>query len=277
MPTRLPSSASGNVLTYGRRQVAGRILAHLKGADVVILPDNDKVGEAHANDVAQSLSGVAARVRVLRLAGLPDGGDVYDWLQAGGNAEQLFQAAEIADEWSKPDKTEVTGWRSHVFTAAALRTMTFPPVSYVVPGIIPEGLTILAGRPKIGKSWMALDLAIGIAPGKPVLGGVHVERGDVLYCCLEDNPRRLKRRVTKLLSPFSAEWPERLTLATKWQRLDQGGVDDIEAWCDGSESRASCCSIRWRAYAPAVAATTLYMRATTRRFATFTDLPMIAA
>jgi hypothetical protein len=123
------------------------------------------------------------------------------------------------------------GWRSHIFTAAALRTMEFPPVSYIVPGIIPEGLTILAGRPKIGKSWMALDLAIGIPAGKPVLGGVHVEQGDVLYCCLEDNPRRLKRRVTKLLGAFGDEWPERLTLATRWQRLDEGGVDDIEAWC----------------------------------------------
>jgi AAA domain len=109
--------------------------------------------------------------------------------------------------------------------------MDFPEISYVVPGIIPEGLTILAGRPKVGKSWMALDLAIGIATGKTVLGGLHVEQGDVLYCCLEDNPRRLQRRVTKLLSPFSNEWPERLTLATRWRRLDQGGVKDIEEWC----------------------------------------------
>jgi hypothetical protein len=56
-------------------------------------------------------------------------------------------------------------------------------------------------------------------------------KGDVLYCALEDNPRRLKRRITKLLSPFASEWPERLTLATQWRRLDQGGVEDIKAWC----------------------------------------------
>ena len=60
-------------------------------------------------------------------------------------------------------------------------------------------------------------------------GAVHIAQGDVLYCCLEDNPRRLQRRVTKLLSPFTAEWPERLTLATRWQRLDRGGVEDVEA------------------------------------------------
>jgi RecA-family ATPase len=114
--------------------------------------------------------------------------------------------------------------------------MPFPEISYVVPGIIPEGLTILVGRPKIGKSWMALDLAIGIATGAKVLGGVHVDQGDVLYCCLEDNPRRLQRRITKLISPFGGEWPERLTLATRWRRLDQGGVKDIEAWCKNVSS-----------------------------------------
>jgi RecA-family ATPase len=101
-----------------------------------------------------------------------------------------------------------------------------------VKDLVPEGLTILAGRPKIGKSWMALELAIGIALGKTVLGGINVEQGDVLYACLEDNQRRLKRRVMKLLSPFSSEWPERLTLATQWRRLDQGGIADINDWCN---------------------------------------------
>ena len=143
------------------------------------------------------------------------------------NGSEQSNGSDKGSKQETPDK----GWRSHVFTAAALRTTEFPPISYIVPGIIPEGLTILAGRPKIGKSWMALDLAIGIAMGKPVLGGIDVEQGDVLYCCLEDNPRRLKRRITKLLSPFGNEWPERLTLATRWRRLDQGGVEDIEAWC----------------------------------------------
>jgi hypothetical protein len=53
---------------------------------------------------------------------------------------------------------------------------------------------------------------------------------EMLYAALEDNPRRLQRRIDKLLSPFGAQWPERLTLATSWRRLDQGGVDDIRQW-----------------------------------------------
>ena len=49
-----------------------------------------------------------------------------------------------------------SNWRDHVFTAAELQRRTFPAVSYCVPDLIPEGLTIIAGKPKIGKSWLAL-------------------------------------------------------------------------------------------------------------------------
>jgi hypothetical protein len=49
---------------------------------------------------------------------------------------------------------------SPTIVSAALRTKRFPPTTFVVPGVIPAGATILAGRPKIGKSWVALDLRI---------------------------------------------------------------------------------------------------------------------
>jgi hypothetical protein len=53
---------------------------------------------------------------------------------------------------------------------------------------------------------------------------------------MEDNPRRLQRRIDKLLSPFAAAWPEGLTLANTWRRLDQGGVDDIRAWIEQTDN-----------------------------------------
>jgi AAA domain len=46
----------------------------------------------------------------------------------------------------------------------------------------------------------------------------------------------LQRRIDKLLSPFAAAWPERLTLANTWRRLDQGGVDDIRAWIEQADN-----------------------------------------
>src|SRR5262249_25566785 len=57
--------------------------------DVVILPDNDDKGRAHAEDVARRLTGVARRVRIVALPGLPDKGDISDWLAAGHRSDEL--------------------------------------------------------------------------------------------------------------------------------------------------------------------------------------------
>src|SRR5262249_23042571 len=103
----------------------------------------------------------------------------------------------------KVDRPSVT------FTAKELRDMRFKAIKYVVPGVIVEGLTLLASKPKKGKSWLMMHAAIAVATGGTTLGGIECEEGDVLYCALEDNPRRLQSRATKLLG-ISKEWPERL-------------------------------------------------------------------
>jgi hypothetical protein len=72
----------------------------LKGADVVIIPDNDAPGQEHANIVARSLDGIAAQIRALRLPGLPDKGDVSDWIAAGGTREQLDALIAAAPDWA---------------------------------------------------------------------------------------------------------------------------------------------------------------------------------
>lgn len=74
----------------------------LVGADVVILPDNDRPGKDHAEQVARSLHGKARSVRVLDLPGLPDKGDVSDWLASGGSREELERLSEATPTWSPP-------------------------------------------------------------------------------------------------------------------------------------------------------------------------------
>jgi hypothetical protein len=122
-------------------------------------------------------------------------------------------------------------WRQGAITAAELQTKQFPPLRFVVPDLIPEGLTLLAGKPKVGKSWMVLDIAIAVASGRYTLGNLKPEQGDVLYLALEDGERRLQRRLTKLLPSFAEEWPRRLLLRTEWKRLNEGGLDAINEWC----------------------------------------------
>jgi hypothetical protein len=117
---------------------------------------------------------------------------------------------------------------SRIFTAAELMTKELPPVRWVVPELLPEGVTLLAGKPKLGKSWLALGLAVAVASGGVALGTKPVERAEVLYLALEDNPRRLQGRLKKMLAGGDA--PRGLRLATEWPRMDEGGDNLLENW-----------------------------------------------
>lgn len=77
-----------------------RFAQHLEGADVVVLPDSDAAGERYAKTVARSLMGVARTVRIVRLPGLPPGGDVSDWMASGGTVERLLQLADDAPAYT---------------------------------------------------------------------------------------------------------------------------------------------------------------------------------
>jgi AAA domain-containing protein len=113
-----------------------------------------------------------------------------------------------------------------VLTAKELSAMRFAPIKYVVPGIIVEGLTILASKPKIGKSWMMLHAAVAVSRGGYTLGDIHCAEGDALYCALEDNLRRLQSRMTKLFG--TQEWPDRLSFKCQMPRLAEGGLQQIK-------------------------------------------------
>jgi hypothetical protein len=79
------------------------------------------------------------------------------------------------------------------WTADRLMAATFPEPRWAVPGILLEGVSLLAGPPKVGKSWLSLGLGVGIAAGWTVLGEITVQAGPVLYLALEDTLRRLSR------------------------------------------------------------------------------------
>lgn len=73
----------------------------LRGRHVVVLPDNDKPGRAHAETVAAALVGIAASVKIVTLPNLPAKGDVSDWLAAGGTVEQLAAIVAAVPVWSQ--------------------------------------------------------------------------------------------------------------------------------------------------------------------------------
>jgi hypothetical protein len=80
----------------------------LRAANVVILPDADQPGQAHAEQSAASIHRLAASVKIVALPNLPQKSDVSDWLEAGGSAEQLSEIVNAAPLWT-PQKAAGRG------------------------------------------------------------------------------------------------------------------------------------------------------------------------
>jgi hypothetical protein len=142
--------------------------------------------------------------------------------------EEVIEAPPIRRD-SGWGKRETRAPLSSIGTAHSLRTKVFSPIKYAVDPYIAEGCTILAGRPKLGKSWMMLDVGLAVAGGRFCLGDTQCEQGDVLYLALEDNERRLQRRITKILG-YAGEWPAPFHYATEWPRAEAGGLEQIAKW-----------------------------------------------
>jgi hypothetical protein len=108
--------------------------------------------------------------------------------------------------------------------------MELPDPKWAVAGILPEGLSVFAGKPKLGKSWLALNIALAASLGGVAFGSIRVEQGHVLYLALEDTKRRLKSRLEKLLQKEGGGKPDALHLARTWPRQDQGGLFALTEW-----------------------------------------------
>ncbi len=132
--------------------------------------------------------------------------------------------------------------------ATDLLNTEFPEPRWIVPGILPEGFTIIAGRPKIGKSFLMLGAAIALVQGGMVLGSIAVEQGECLYLALEDSKRRLKKRLHAMLG--GASIPSGLEIATECPRLDSGGRGLIEDWLAGHRSARLVVIDTWQKVRP---------------------------
>ncbi|MCM1566369.1 MAG: helicase RepA family protein [Dehalobacter sp.] len=107
--------------------------------------------------------------------------------------------------------------------AGTLLTTPLPPTRFIASELIPQGLHILAGAPKIGKSWLALQICLRVALGES-LWSFPVTSGTVLYLCLEDSFTRIQTR----LFDITDEAPENLHFATMSEVIGEGLENQIE-------------------------------------------------
>lgn len=108
-----------------------------------------------------------------------------------------------------------------IWTATELLSHDFPPIPWIVPGFVTSGLSLLAGSPKVGKSWLALGMSYAVACGGAVLGTVRVEQSEALYLSLEDTPRRIQSR----LQAIGATATDNLHVVTGWRTGTEGIAD----------------------------------------------------
>ena len=99
-----------------------------------------------------------------------------------------------------------------IFTSQDLMDQIFEPPQWIIDDLIPEGLTVLSGAPKIGKSWLALQIANAVATKEPLFGRKVSTEQYVLVLALEDNARRLQSRMKK--GHFTGS--EKLALCVEW-------------------------------------------------------------
>jgi hypothetical protein len=163
--------------------------ALLAGADVVILPDNDDAGRAHAATVGASLRGVAKRVRVLELPELPPKGDVSDWLNLGGDvAELLTLTSKAAKDWSPQAPKSQFG----AIQWADVDKVTIRQDWLVSDFLFCGDIGMIYGASGSGKSFLAVDMGLSIARGVPFLGK-DTRKGGVLYQAGEGGKGLVKR------------------------------------------------------------------------------------
>ncbi len=180
----------------------------------------ERIGQGGRNSALASLAGVMRRRGASQAA-----------LEAALLAENAARCAPplpdqevraIAVSVGRYEPEAAKGRREYIL--ADLLGADFPEPAWLVPGLLPAGLALLCGRPKIGKSWAALQLAVAVGSGGRFLGR-QVEQGRALYVALEDSPRRIQHRLKDMGAPADCE----LSFAFDWQPLNGDGLYDLEA------------------------------------------------
>lgn len=177
-----------------------------KGRPVAIIPDNDDPGRVHAQQVARMLSGHAKEVRVVELPGVPEKGDVSDWISLGRGASDLKQATKATPCWFGDSAASLEAYSG----GSKIRPMRMKDLISLVKKlgedkdewiwenlIAAESVVMLVGAPKAGKSTFVAAMVAAIARGEPFLG-LKTKKIKILILGLEERRRDVAKRFKQL-------------------------------------------------------------------------------
>ena len=174
----------------------------LRGARVVILPDNDEPGRVHARQVATKLQGIAAEVKLIELPNLSPKADVSDWLGAGGTVEELQELVRRAPPW-KGEMPEAAGEEERMPRAACALTAPPPaPLSWRIKRLMTRAdSALIVSDGGVGKTSIAIAICGAVADGSPIFANERftTEACPTLYISEEDPAAVLLNRMEALI------------------------------------------------------------------------------
>jgi len=154
---------------------------------------------------------------------------VSEALQHYLNTNEKLHAIAEADMRARRKDGPLQVKALEAYTAASLYGAHLERPPLIIQNMIPAGLSVLAGSPKRGKSWLALAMGIAVSTGSAFLG-MGTRKGDVLYLDLESRQYRVKDRLERIMP---GNFPERLFVAHDAERIDTGLVDQLGEWVKG--------------------------------------------
>jgi hypothetical protein len=164
-PAGLPVAVTCNCDGAGPRKWKQEYGRHFTGKQVTVFGDNDPPGEAHALAAAAGIYPHAAGVKIVRLPGLREGGDVSDWLDAGLTVQELLAEIKKAPQWRLPDTPPPSRFHS-----IAEITRQSAETDWIVKSLIAlDALHQLGGKIKSGKTSLEMALCKAVLTGSPFL------------------------------------------------------------------------------------------------------------
>jgi hypothetical protein len=226
-----------------------------------VFREPDAAGTRFVEDLARLLTtwGWPGAAWVVSLPDAKDPNELHqqDWQgfraafqQALDHAQPLYRL-EPAASTSEPVGTIL-------MTLEELLAEPYEKSHWTIPELLPEGLILLGGKPKQGKSWLALTLALTVASGGAIFETYQATNGgEVLFLGLEDTERRLQTRSKQLLTALPTV-PAGITFATQWPRLDEGGLTHLEAYIQAHPHLRCIVIDTWARVAPRTKGRTQY-------------------
>jgi RecA-family ATPase/5S rRNA maturation endonuclease (ribonuclease M5) len=186
----------------GAGKFTSELAEYFKNKNVYILPDNDEAGADHARQVAVTLRDVARSIHIVKLYGLPTKGDVSDWIEAGGGADQLANILRNAPKYEEDDQSlpwlDISSW-DHA---------PMPERQWAIRDRVPLNQAgLFSGEGGTGKSVIELMKDVAHVAGKDWLGSMP-EPGPAFYLGGEDDKDEIHIRLAAIAKQYGVTFQE---------------------------------------------------------------------